>query len=119
MSPSTIRGYVSARKNAFTPLIKHRVNKITLRDVQSWINWRVQMAAYKTIKNNLDLLVCVLRQNGVKLDLDALRLPKRKKVEPVMPSDDQIKAIIASVRAKIGAEKLDDAFDALKDLFKK
>jgi len=33
--------------------------------------------------------------------------------------DDQIKAIIAGVRAKIGAEKIDDAFDALKNLFKK
>lgn len=109
MSPATIKGYVSARKNAYTPMLKKRVNKITVRDVQSWINWRAQTAAYKTIKNNLDLLVCVLRQNGVKLDLDALRLPKRKKVEPVMPSDDQIKAMLSSLREK----KNDEMFIAV------
>lgn len=98
MSPSTIKAYVSARKNAFTPLIKKRVNKITLRDIQSWVNWRSQQVAPKTVKNNLDLLTCVLKQNEVKLDLDALRLPKRRKVELVMPSDEQIKAMLASLR---------------------
>ena len=100
MSPSTIRSYVSARKNAFTPLIKKRVNKITLRDVQSWINWRSQQAAPKTVKNNFDLLVCVLKQNEIKLDLDAIRLPKRKVVELEMPTDEQIMAMLDSLREK-------------------
>lgn len=109
MSPSTIKAYVSARNNAFTPLLKKRVNKITLRDVQSWVNWRAQQVAAKTIKNNLDLLVCVLRQNEVKLDLDALRLPKRKKVELVMPSDEQIKAMLDSLRGS----KNDEMFIAV------
>lgn len=98
MSPSTIKAYVSARNNAFTPLLKKRINKITLRDVQSWVNWRAKDAAAKTVKNNLDLLVCVLRQNEVRLDLDALRLPKRKKVAMEMPSDTQIRAMLASLR---------------------
>lgn len=98
MSPSTIRGYVSARKNAFTPIIKHRANKITLRDVQSWINWRSKTASAKTVKNNLDLLVCVLRQNGVKLDLDALRMPKRKIAELEIPTDEQVAAMLSSLR---------------------
>ena len=98
MSPSTIRAYVSARNNAFEPLLKRRVNKITLRDVQSWINWRAQNTSPKTVKNNYDLLVCVLKQNEVPLDLGAVRLPKRKTVELEMPSDEQIAAMLNSLR---------------------
>jgi len=33
--------------------------------------------------------------------------------------DDQINAVIAGVRAKISADKVEDAFDAIKGLFKK
>lgn len=98
MSPSTIRAYASARRNAFGPLINKRVNKITLRDVQSWINWRSATASPKTVKHNFDLLVCVLKQNEIKLDRDAIRLPKCKNTEPEMPSDEQIAALLTSLR---------------------
>lgn len=99
MSPATIRAHVSSRNNAFTTIIEKRINKLTLRDIQSWINVRAQEVAPKTVKNNLDLLIVVLKQNEISLNWDALRLPKRKAVEPEVPSDAQVTAMINDLRA--------------------
>lgn len=100
MSPATIRAHAASRKSAFPMLIDKRVNRITIQDVQRQVNARAQEVSAKTIKNNLGLLSIVLKQNGVKLDLSALRLPKRKKASIEVPTDKQVTAMLDELRMR-------------------
>lgn len=97
MSPSTIRAYVSARGNAFPQLIKCRIDRISLRDLQSWVNARTKLVSPKTLKNNLGLLTAVFKSNEIKLDYSSLKLPQRVNHEMEIPSDEQVAALLESV----------------------
>lgn len=97
LSPTTIRGYASARRNAYTPLLRKAIDRITLRDLQQWINQRTQVASPKTIRNDLNLLSATLRANGVTLDLSVLKLPKRSNTEMEIPSDADIALLLDHV----------------------
>lgn len=109
MSPATIRSHVASRKSAFPLLIDKRVDKITIQDVQRQVNARAKEVSAKTIKNNIGLLSITLKQNGVHLDLSALRLPKRKKHDLVVPTDRQVTAMLDELRRR----KDDDMFIAV------
>lgn len=93
-SPSTIKGYVSMRNNAFELLIRKPVSKITLRDVQRWVNTRTQAVSPKTLRNNLNFLSAVLSTNAVRIDFDALRKPEGEHIEMQIPSDAQVAALL-------------------------
>lgn len=97
-SASTIRGYVSMRENAFDLLENKKINKLTLRDLQRWINTRAQSVSPKTLRNNLNFLSAVLTSNGIKMDLDALKMPDSNRVEMEIPSDAQVSALLDMVR---------------------
>lgn len=97
MSPTTIRAYVSAKSNAFPQLIERRIDRITLRDIQTWVNARAKEVSPKTLKNNLGLLTAVLKSNGIKLDYSALKLPQRMNHEMEIPSDAQVSAMLEDV----------------------
>lgn len=109
MSPATIRAHVASRKSAFPLLINKRVDRITIQDVQRQINARAQEVSAKTIRNNLGLLSITLKQNGVQLDMSALRLPKRKKRTINVPTDRQVTAMLDELRER----KDDDMFIAV------
>lgn len=96
-SPSTIRAYVSAHKNAYDTLINKRIDKITIRDIQSWVVARSKTACPKTIRNNLFLISAVLKANEIKLDFSILKLPKARKTEMDIPSDRQVAAMLDDV----------------------
>ena len=72
------------------------------------------------VENKIDEIVAKIKaddQFAAKFKADPI-----KAIEGVLGidlPDDQINAVIAGVRAKIGAEKLDDALGALKGLFRK
>ena len=81
MSPSTIKAYVSCRKNAY-PLIENKpIRKLTVQDIQRQINARSKTCSPKTMRNNVNLIHAALKSNGVKLDFDALRLPSSRHQE--------------------------------------
>lgn len=109
MSPATVRAYVATRKNAFPLLINMRVNKITINDIQRQINARAKEVSPKTIKNNIGLLSITLKQQGVRLDFSALRLPKNKKRALEVPTDSQVNAMLEELRLR----KDDDMFIAV------
>ena len=94
MSPSTIKAYVSCRKNAY-PLIENKpIRKLTVQDIQRQINARSKTCSPKTMRNNVNLIHAALKSNGVKLDFDALRLPSSRHQEMEIPSDDQIRQLL-------------------------
>lgn len=97
ISPSTIRSYVSYRKNAYGTLLKRPIDKLMLRDIQSWIVERSKTASPKTLKNNLVLISAVLKANQISMDFSLLKLPKAKKVEMEIPSDQQIITLLDDV----------------------
>lgn len=97
MSPATVRGYVSLRKNAYASLINKRVNMITIRDLQQWINTRAQQVTPKTVRNSLGLLQSVLKMHEVRLDFSVLRLPKPQHAEMEIPTDAQITRLLDAV----------------------
>ena len=109
MSPATIRAHVASRKSAFPMLIDKRVDRITIQDVQRQVNARAKEVSAKTIRNNIGLLSITLKQNGVQLDLSALRLPKRKKHSLEVPTDKQVTAMLDELRQR----KDDDMFIAV------
>lgn len=97
MSPSTIQGYGCIRRNAFTKLKKRPIDRLTIRDIQASVNTRSRAVKPKTIKNEVGMLTAVLRQNGIKLDFDALRLPQPERKEMSIPSDAQVRALLSAV----------------------
>lgn len=97
LSPSTIRAYVSYARNAFGMFLDRPCNRITERDIQIWINARSKTVAPKSIRNNLAFLNVVLKSEGVKIDLDALKVPKSQREEMEIPSDVQVAELLNAV----------------------
>lgn len=97
ISPSTIRAYVSYRKNAYGPILKKRIDKILLKDIQAWIVDRAKTASPKTVKNNLVLISAVLKANEISLNFSLLKLPKAQKTEMEIPSDQQVRTMLDDV----------------------
>lgn len=96
-SSTTIRAYVSMRNNQFETLIEKPLKRITLIEIQKWINERTRVASPKTVRNALNLLSAVLKENSIKLDFDLLKLPKNKREEMEIPSDEQVTALLNSI----------------------
>lgn len=96
-SPSTIRSYCSYMNTAYESLLDKPINRITLRDIQQWVNARAATSAPKTVKNNLGFISAVLRANECKLDLASLKMPKRQRQEVEIPDDAQVAAMLDSV----------------------
>ena len=97
LSPSTIRAYIAYRNHAYDQLIDIRLDKITIKDIQKWINARSKEYTPKTIKNNLALIHAVFKSEGMKFDFDALKLPKPRTKEVQIASDAQIAALLNDV----------------------
>ena len=97
ISPSTIRAYVSYRNNAYGMILRKRIDKITLRDVQAWVVERAKTSSPKTVKNNLVFISAVLKANEIKLDFSLLKLPKAQRTEMEIPDDSQIIAMLDDV----------------------
>lgn len=97
MSPSTIRGYLSAQRNSYSLLLSRPINNLAIQDIQRQINERSKTCSPKTLRNDLVLLSVVLKQHGIRLDFSALRLPKREQKEMEIPSDDQVRQLLDAV----------------------
>lgn len=96
-SPTTVRAYTSMRNSQFESIIEKPLKRITLMEIQKWINERSRVAAPKTIRNALNLLSAVLKENSIKLDFDLLKLPKSNREEMEIPSDEQVSALLESI----------------------
>ena len=97
MSPTTIRMYDSVRRNHFKAIAHRAVDRLTVRDVQKWINDLSSTLAPKTIRNALGMLSVTLKANGVKLDMDGLKLPTAKRQEVEIVSDADLQRLLDEI----------------------
>ena len=98
LSPSTVRGYKIAQRNAFELIKDVRLDRLTEIAVQTWANQNAAKYSPKSIRNQFGLLSAVLKQNKIRLDLDSVLLKPKEKREYNIPSPQELRAIIAAVK---------------------
>lgn len=77
LSPSTIRGYETVRRNRFADLMQRDVSTITRRDVQTAVNREALTVSPKTVANAYGVIRPVLAVYGV--DAAGVSLPKKSR----------------------------------------
>lgn len=97
LSPSTIRGYQSLKRNAFGTLSAVRIDRITAEDVQQCINLYALKHSAKSCRNALGLLTAVL-STFLPGKTYNVKLPQSVPVDYYTPSDDDIKALLAAIK---------------------
>ena len=95
LSPATIRGYETMRKNRFQRLMGKNVYTITKSDVQEAVSDEAKKISAKTIYNAYGLIRPVLKEYGV--DVFGVKLPQRTKpIKKYLQPDDIEKLISAA-----------------------
>ncbi len=94
LSPSTESEYEKMISRSFSSILHYRLDDITLKVIQSWVNKRAAKCSRKTIENELHFLGSVLKQNGIYIHSEQLTLPQKKKIEPHMPSAEDVRKIM-------------------------
>ncbi len=94
LSPSTVLGYKTIRKNYFKNLMEIKLTELTEEDVQKTVNEEFILGkSVKTLKNAHGLLTATLRYKKIPLVLDTT-FPQRKKVEISIPDKSDIELIM-------------------------
>lgn len=75
LSPSTIRGYETVKKNRFKSLMRRNIFTIEKKDVQIAVNQEMKVASPKTIANAYGVIRPVLKQYGI--DVFGVTMPKK------------------------------------------
>ena len=88
LSPATIRGYNTVKKNRFQKLMKRNVYTITKRDVQIAVNEEAKSVSPKTVFNAYGVIRPVLKEYGV--DVSGCTLPKKSKPKKKFLRFDEI-----------------------------
>ena len=94
LSPSTIRGYATITKQIPETFLAKNIYDITALDVQEEINRMAEKCSPKTVRNHHGFLSAVLSAFYPDLKLTTT-LPQKIKNEPYIPSDDDMKKILA------------------------
>lgn len=93
LSPSTRYEYKRAAKNDFTAVEKNLVCDMTTDKVQLWVNKLAATHAPKTVRNTFALYKAAVKTlTNERYDLVAL--PKKQKVEIVVPETAEIKRLV-------------------------
>ena len=94
LSPSTICGYAGIMQRISKDLLLENVHDITALEVQAEINRMAKDHSPKTVRNHHGFISAVLGTFNPNLKLNTT-LPQKSKNEPYIPSDKDIKKIIA------------------------
>lgn len=97
LSPSTYREYKRMSQKNLQVLMPVKIRDITQSMVQSAINDEAATASPKTVRNLHGLLSAVLDMYRPALKLTTT-MPQKKPYNSYIPSDDDIKKLIASIR---------------------
>ena len=102
LSPASIRGYKNIERvmnREYTLFCNKAVNKISADDVQSVINDMVKQGyTPKTIKNYNGIISAALKSKGVRI---TPTLPRKDDKEIQIPTEEEIKKIIAETKDTI------------------
>lgn len=81
LSPATVRGYETMRKNRFQSLMQENIHDLTRLDIQKAVSEEAKTLSPKTVANAYGLLMAVLKDYGI--SFTGIKLPQKikKKVE--------------------------------------
>lgn len=88
LSPSTIKGYRSFQKHAFSFLDDIPLKDITDEDVQKFVNLNAKHYSVKSLKNQLGLIIPVLGRSP------KVKLPQEEPYDCLIPTEDEVKTIL-------------------------
>lgn len=94
LSPSTIRGYETIRKQMGS-VSTVALNRLTQEAVQRWVNEMAREKTAKTVQNAHGLLSAVLKEYRPAMALRTT-LPRKRKREIQIPTQAHIQAIVAA-----------------------
>jgi len=94
LSPSTIAGYDKIKKNLMPPISNVKLEDLTQEKIQRWVNGLAKEKTPKTVANAHGLLSAVLAEYKPSTALRTT-LPQKIKHEVQIPSEGDLKAIIA------------------------
>lgn len=96
LSPRTIMDYKATRKNYIQTLMPIKIDMLTQEQIQKAINQESIHLSPKTIRNIHGLISATLRVYRPEFALNTA-LPKRKRVELYIPTDDEVKRLLRVV----------------------
>lgn len=96
LSPATLHGYKKELRCHMEMIKAAKFSELTDADVQRWINALCKKdLSPKTVMNAYGLLCSVTRAYSPGMDY-VVNLPQRTKIDFVIPTDDNVKAILAA-----------------------
>lgn len=97
LSPTTIRGYKSLACHAYGLIGPIRTDKLTLTDVQLWVNDLSEDHSPKTVHNAYGLFTAAMKLYAPHVGV-AATLPKKVPFDGYLPEDADVQKIISIVR---------------------
>lgn len=94
LSPSTIRGYAGIMRQIPEKFLSENIHDITALDVQAEINRMAKGHSPKTVRNHHGFISAVLGVFCPSLKLTTT-LPQKLKQEPYIPTDEDVKRVLA------------------------
>ena len=95
-SPATVRGYLAYQRNYFLDLQRRPIAFIDERDVAKAVNEEAKKHSPKTVRNAYGLLHAAISPY-ISTDGWNIRLPQKRKKEPYIPTEQEVKDLIAAV----------------------
>lgn len=96
LSPSTIRGYETVKKNRFTALMNKDIHSITKSALQAAVSQEAKLVSAKTVYNAYGLIRPVLKEYGI--DVFGVKLPQRIKPNKRYLQPDEIGKLMESAQ---------------------
>lgn len=97
LSPNTLRGYVSHRRNSYKSIINLPTNKLNQEMVQKWLNEYALSHSPKSCSNAYGFLTAVLSTYEPNLAL-RIKLPQKRIYEGHIPSNDEVKILLEHIK---------------------
>lgn len=97
LSPSTIKGYRQVKDNLMGGIAQAKLGDLTQEKIQRWVNSLAREKSPKTVSNAHGLLSAVLKEYRPSMALRTT-LPQKVKPDIQIPSEEELKAILAAAR---------------------
>ncbi|MCM1132829.1 MAG: site-specific integrase [Ruminococcus flavefaciens] len=94
LSPSSVRGYYIILRNSLGEFGNKKIDTLTEKDIQFWVNENAVKYAPKSVKSQYGLVSAALRQNRINLDFNSIMLPRLPKKEKRIPNEQEISKIL-------------------------
>lgn len=99
LSPATLRGYESLKKNYFDEIGRVNIQNLDTVTIQKWVSSLSTKLSPKTVKNAYGLLTATLKFFISDFSSQA-KLPANEKPDLYVPSDNDIKRLLKHIEGK-------------------